>query len=110
MISCPPSVYNPARLPKGRSLDDVDIRLVVTDLCVLDFGGAGHRMRLVPVAPGNDRGAGAGKHRLRAGNPAEVPVTVAPTAEQLAIIAALDPHNQRAQQIRDNPPGDRSGG
>ena len=36
------------------------------------------------------------------------PITAAPTAEQLAIIAALDPHNQRAAQIRDNPPGDRS--
>ncbi len=33
--------YNPARLPKGHRLDDIDIRLVVTNLCVMDFGGAG---------------------------------------------------------------------
>ena len=39
--------------------------------------------------------------------PADVPVTPAPTEEQLAIIAALDPHNQRSKQLRDNPPGDR---
>jgi glutaconate CoA-transferase subunit B len=39
----------------------------------------------------------------------QVAVTVAPTVEQLAIIAALDPHNQRAYQIKDNPPGDRTG-
>jgi glutaconate CoA-transferase, subunit B len=38
----------------------------------------------------------------------EVPVTAAPTAEQLAIIAGLDPHNQRAHQIKGNPAGDRS--
>ena len=41
--------------------------------------------------------------------PAHVPLTPAPTSQQLQIIAALDPHNQRAQQIKDNPPGDRSG-
>ncbi|MDH5173350.1 MAG: ketoacid CoA transferase, partial [Gammaproteobacteria bacterium] len=41
---------------------------------------------------------------------ADVPVTTAPTAGQLAIIAALDPHNQRAHQIKDNPPGVRAGG
>ena len=37
--------------------------------------------------------------------PAQLPVTTAPTGEQLAIIAALDPHNQRAYQIKGNPPG-----
>jgi len=37
--------------------------------------------------------------------PAEVPVTAAPTPEQLAIIATMDPHNARAMQIKDNPPG-----
>jgi len=40
--------------------------------------------------------------------PESVPTTEAPTAEQLDIIAALDPHNQRAHQIKDNPPGSRS--
>ncbi len=44
--------YNPARLPKGHSLDDIDIRLVVTDLCVMDFGGPDHQMRLVSLHPG----------------------------------------------------------
>ena len=38
----------------------------------------------------------------------EVPTTASPTQAQLDIIAALDPHNQRAQQIKDNPPGIRS--
>ena len=44
--------YNPERLPRGHRLDDIDIRLVVTDLCVMDFGGADHRMRLVSLHPG----------------------------------------------------------
>ncbi len=44
--------YNPARLPKGHSLDDIDIRLVITDLCVMDFGGPQHQIRLVSLHPG----------------------------------------------------------
>jgi glutaconate CoA-transferase subunit B len=36
-------------------------------------------------------------------------VTPAPTVEQLAIIAELDPLNARAKQLKDNPPGDRRG-
>jgi glutaconate CoA-transferase subunit B len=31
--------YNPARLARGWSLDEIDIRLIVTNLCVMDFGG-----------------------------------------------------------------------
>ena len=44
--------YNPARLAKGYSLDEVDIRLVITDLCVMDFGGPGHQIRLRSLHPG----------------------------------------------------------
>lgn len=100
--------YNPARLPKGRSLDEVDIRLMVTDLCVMDFGGPDHQVRLVSLHPGItveqvQENTGYDVHIED-----EVPTTAAPTAEQLAIIAEMDPHNQRAYQIKDNPPGDRS--
>jgi glutaconate CoA-transferase subunit B len=101
--------YNPARLPRGHKLDDVDIRLIVTDLCVMDFGGADHGVRLVSLHPG----ISVAQVRENTGFELEiaddVPVTPAPTHEQLAIIAGLDPHNQRAQQIKDNPPGDRTG-
>ncbi len=99
--------YNPARLPRGHSLDDIDIRLIITDLCVMDFGGPGHQARLVSLHPG----IGAEQVQENTGFPlhidGDVPVTAAPTAEQLEIIAALDPHNQRAAQIKDNPAGDR---
>ncbi|MEM0952945.1 MAG: ketoacid CoA transferase [Pseudomonadota bacterium] len=102
--------YNPERLPRGRTLDDVDIRLVVSNLCVFDFGGPAHQARLVSVHPG----VTADQVQEHTGFPlaidGDVPITAAPTAEQLDIIAALDPHNQRAAQIKDNPPGDPSQG
>ena len=100
--------YNPARLPKGHSMDDVDIRLVVTDLCVMDFGGPDHRIRLVSLHPGISVAQVQENTGYPVHVPGAVPTTPAPTREQLDIIAALDPHNQRAAQIKDNPPGDRS--
>jgi glutaconate CoA-transferase subunit B len=100
--------YNPARLPKGHSLDDIDIRLVITDLCVMDFAGPDHQVRLVSLHPGITAEQVQENTGYPVHIPDEVPVTTAPTEEQLAIIAALDPHNQRAYQIKDNPQGDRS--
>ena len=100
--------YNPERLPKGHSLDDVDIRLIITDLCVMDFGGANHGVRLRSLHPGINLEQVIENTGFPVEVPAEVPVTPAPTAEQLVIISEMDPHNQRAMQIRDNPPGDRS--
>ena len=100
--------YNPERLPKGHSLDDIDIRRIVTDLCVMDFGGPNHAPRLVSVHPGITVEQVVENTGFELVIPDEVPTTPAPTAEQLAIIAQMDPHNQRAMQIRDNPPGDRS--
>lgn len=100
--------YNPARLPKGHALDDIDIRLMVSDLCVMDFGGPDHQVRLVSVHPGISVAQVVESTGFALHIPAEVPTTSAPDAQQLAIIAALDPHDQRAQQIKDNPAGDRS--
>ena len=100
--------YNPERLPKGRSLDDVDIRLIITDLCVMDFGGANHQVRLRSLHPGIALEQVLENTGFPIEVPDSVPTTAAPTPEQLAIIAALDPHNQRAMQIKDNPAGDRS--
>ena len=100
--------YNPDRLPKGHSLDDIDIRRIVTDLCVMDFGGPDHAPRLVSIHPGISVEQVVENTGFELVVPDEVPTTPAPTAEQLDIIAAMDPHNQRAAQIKDNPPGDRS--
>jgi glutaconate CoA-transferase subunit B len=88
--------YNPARLARGWSLDDVDIRLVVTNLCVMDFGGPGHAARLRTLHPG----VSAEQVQQATGFPVLVPADVhetpAPTAAQLALLARLDPHNLRA--------------
>ncbi len=100
--------FNPARLPKGHTLDDIKIGLIVTDLCVLDFGGPDHQMRLVSVHPGVSVAQVEENTGFAIHIPDLVPVTAAPTDGQLDIISAMDPHNQRAHQIKDNPPGDRS--
>ena len=100
--------YNPERLPKGRKLDDVKIGLMITDLCVLDFGGPDHQVRLVSLHPGITAQQVQENTGFAVHIPEDVPVTEAPTSEQLAIIVEMDPHNQRAYQIKDNPAGDRS--
>src|SRR5471032_2359675 len=43
--------YNPARLARGWSLDDIDLRLIITDLCVLDFQGPLRQMRIRSLHP-----------------------------------------------------------
>ncbi|KZX55043.1 ketoacid CoA transferase [Halioglobus sp. HI00S01] len=100
--------YNPERLPKGHSLDDIDIRLIVTDLCVMDFGGPDHQIRLVSLHPGVTAEQVQENTAYAVHIEGDIPTTEAPTEEQLAIIAQMDPHNQRAYQIKDNPPGVRS--
>lgn len=99
--------YNPARLARGWSLDDIDIRLIVTDLCVLDFQGPQHRVRLRSLHPGVSLDEVLDNTGFPLHVPAEVPRTAAPTAAQLQIIQRLDPHNLRATQLKDNPPGVR---
>lgn len=100
--------YNPERLPKGHSLDDVKIGLIVTDLCVLDFGGPDHQLQLVSLHPGVSAEQVQENTGFTVHIPDSVAVTAAPTAQQLAIIVEMDPHNQRDFQIKDNPVGDRS--
>jgi glutaconate CoA-transferase subunit B len=101
--------YNPDRLPRGHRLDDIDIRLVVTNLCVMDFEGPDHQARIVSLHPGvtlEQVESNTGFPLLMSETAA---TTAAPTSEQLEIIEMLDPHNLRAVQIKGNPPGDGSG-
>jgi len=91
--------YNPARLARGWSLDDIDIRLIVTNLAVMDFGGPNRQVRLVSLHPG----ASAQQVQEATGFPLHipdaVPETTAPTDAQLALLARLDPHNARASAL-----------
>ena len=99
--------YNPARWPAGASARHVDLRLIVTDLCVMDFGGPEHAVRVRSLHPG----VSLEQVRTATGFPLLAqapPVTPAPTVEQLAIIRRLDPHDLRSTVIKGNPPGVRS--
>jgi len=100
--------YNPERLPKGHRLDDVDLRQVLTNLCVMDFGGPDHQMRVVSLHPGVSIDEVVENTGFELCIPAEIPTTTAPTEEQLAVIAQIDPDNLRARQLKDNPPGIRA--
>ena len=100
--------YNPARLARGYSLDEVDIRLVITDLCVMDFGGPEHQLRLRSLHPGITVEQVQQNTGFPVCVPDDVATTPAPTAGQLEIIRRMDPHNLRARELKDNPPGDRT--
>ncbi len=95
--------YNPAKRIAGGNYSGVDLRLVVTNLCVMDFGGPDHAMRVISLHPGVDFAtvqAATGFALIDAVS-GETPL---PDAEQLAIIATLDPHQIRATIFKDNPP------
>ncbi len=90
--------YNSARLPQGMSLDDIDIRLIVTDLCVMDFEPSSKQMRLRSTHPGVlvQEVLDNTSFELLTDEVVETP---APTAEQLATIARLDPNNLRQKAV-----------
>jgi glutaconate CoA-transferase subunit B len=99
--------YNPARLARGHKLDDVDIRLVITDLCVMDWQGPQHQLRLRSLHPGVSVEQVQENTSFEICVPDDVITTVAPTQAQLDIIQQLDPENMRSRQLKDNPAGDR---
>ena len=102
--------YNPDRLPKGMSLDDIDIRQVITDLCVMDFNGANRQMRVISLHPGVSIDEVRDNTAFDVAVSEQLTTTEAPTEAQLAVIAELDPLNFRAKQLKDNPPGVRAAG
>jgi acyl CoA:acetate/3-ketoacid CoA transferase beta subunit len=85
----------------GHDRGAVEIRRVVTNLAVLDFATPDRSMRLRSVHPGvsvAEVGAATG---FPLTVPAEVPVTRAPTASELALIRdRLDPDGRREREIR----------
>ncbi|MEM9014776.1 MAG: ketoacid CoA transferase [Pseudomonadota bacterium] len=98
--------YNPARYPDGRIPPFLDLRRIVTNLCVMDFGGPDHAIRVTSLHPGvelNEVEENTGFELVRAENIAE---TSAPTDDQLNIIRnEIDPHNLRATIFKGDPPG-----
>jgi glutaconate CoA-transferase subunit B len=96
--------YNPARWPDGKQPQYLDLRLIVTDLCVMDFGGPDHAIRVRSLHPGvtlEQVHAATGFPLFVEG---VLPVTPGPDAAQMEIIRWLDPHNLRATVLKDDPP------
>jgi len=76
-----------------------DLRRIVTNLAVLDFATPDNAMRLVSVHPGvnvSDVVANTGFDLVI---PADVPVSRAPTAEEMDAIGRIDPKGLRHREI-----------
>ncbi|RYE02457.1 MAG: ketoacid CoA transferase [Sphingomonadales bacterium] len=99
--------YNPDRYPGGRVLSGVDLQIIVTDLAVLDFGGPHHAIRVVSLHPGIGFDQVQDNTDFELSRLDDLPLTPAPTAEQLALIDRLDPKGQRRKVLKDDPAGDR---
>lgn len=91
--------YNPTRLARGWSLDDIDIRLIFTNLAVFDFGGPNRQARLRSLHPGVTAAQVQEATGFELHVPADLSETAAPTEAQLALLARLDPHNLRASVL-----------
>ena len=100
--------YNPARYLGGKAPAGLDLRIIVTNLCVMDFGGPEHAIRVKSFHPGVTFEEVQDNTGFPLARPdGDIPVTPAPTAEQLAKIEQLDPNGVRKTVFKDDPPGDR---
>ncbi|MFN3547022.1 MAG: CoA-transferase subunit beta [Mesorhizobium sp.] len=100
--------FSDKRWPAGVRKLPVDIGIVVTNLCVMDFNGPDHAARVIALHPGvtfEEVQAETGFPLIRAEDFRTSPT---PTEEQLAIIRTLDPTGIRASVIKGNPPGLRA--
>ncbi|MGB0920426.1 MAG: CoA-transferase subunit beta [Alphaproteobacteria bacterium] len=97
--------YNKARWPNGKMPKFLELRHIITNLCVMDFNGPDHAMRVISLHPGvtfADVQEATSFPLIEADDVAETP---APTPEQLDLIRnVLDPHNLRATIFKENPP------
>ncbi len=89
--------YDQERWSTGVRRDFHELRRVVTNLAVLDFGGPEHSMRVTSVHPGVTVEQVQEQTSFELVVPGDLSETREPTAEQLQIIRdVLDPHNLRA--------------
>ena len=95
------------RWPEGVKKLPVDIGIVVTNLCVMDFNGPDHAARVVSLHPGVTFEEVQGETGFPLARAETVATTPPPTEEQLAVIRRLDPTGIRATVIKGNPPGVR---
>lgn len=100
--------YKDDNWPDGARRDLMDIRRVITDLCVMDFGGEGHAIRVISLHPGVSFEHVQEVTSFPLARVDDLGETPLPTDEQLEIIRRLDPTDMRAGIIKDNPPARRS--
>ena len=101
--------YNPDRYPDGQLPPFLDLRRIVTNLCVMDFGGPDHAIRVISLHPGVELDEVRENTGFELAVVDDLGETPPPAAEQLRLIRdVLDPHNLRAGVFRDNPPGRRA--
>jgi len=91
--------YNKTRLPKGYSFDDIDIRQIITNLCVMDFAPDTKQMRLRSVHPGVSVADVVENTSFELLIDGEIPETVKPDAEDLRILDTVDPNKLRLTAI-----------
>ena len=78
-----------------------EVRVVVTNLAVLDFATPDHSMRLRSVHPGVEVADVTAATGFALAVPDEVPVTRQPSADELILIReVLDPAGQRDREVR----------
>lgn len=89
--------HDTSRWAPGVRQDFRDLRLVVTNLAVLDFGGPERAMRVRSLHPGVTLGQVQEQTGFPLAAVADLPTTPEPTAEQLRLIRTiLDPRDLRA--------------
>jgi glutaconate CoA-transferase subunit B len=89
--------YDPERWAPGIKQEFRELRLVVTNLAVLDFRGPGYAMRIRSVHPGVDVDEVHRQTGFELVVAENLGVTPTPTAEQLRLIReVLDPNDLRA--------------
>jgi len=91
--------YDDSRWDEGTRRDLMELRLVVSNLAVMDFKGDGNRMRIVSTHPGVTVDQVQDQTSFELAVADDVGETAAPTAEQIAILEQLDPHGQRASAV-----------
>ena len=99
--------FKAERWPQGVRRDLMDIRRIITDLCVMDFEGPERAVQVRTLHPGVSFEEVQEKTGFPLLKSPALMETAPPTPEQLALIRRLDPHDYRSAAIKGNPPGIR---
>lgn len=99
--------YNPDRYLNGRPSPGLDLRLIVTNLAVMDFSGPDHAIQVRSLHPGVTFEEVQDNTGFALGRVEGLGETRAPSSDELALIARLDPNGVRRKVLKGDPVGDR---